>query len=209
MARGRPRTFDKERALDAALAVFWRRGYQGASLTELTRVMGISKPSLYAAFGNKERLYLAALQRYRERRLAVHADVLAVEPDLKKALRGFLRSVATMLTEPGLPGGCMVVNSAASCDRTTLPSRVIDAIDESIQVSSLGLLKGRLEEGLRRRKLPEGTPVGELADYLAAFMSGMAVLAKTGVSADRLFAMIEHALRALPDPDPNTESVEG
>jgi len=201
MERGRPRTFDKDRALDAALAVFWRSGYQSASLSELTNAMGLSKPSLYAAFGNKEQLYLAALQRYREQQLAQHAKALAAEPDLKKAMRRFLRSVANMLTAEELPGGCMVVNSAVSCDIGALPQRVAAAIGETFNQSSFGLLKDRLQDELKRRNLPEGTPVEQLADYFSTVMSGMAVMAKVGVASDRLYDTIEHALCVLHGSD--------
>ncbi len=198
MGRGRPRTFDKDRALDAALTVFWRSGYQGASLSELTDSMGITKPSLYSAFGNKEQLFLAALQRYREQQLAQHTEALASEADLKKAMRKFLRSVATMLTKKKLPGGCMVVNSAVSCDIGTLPKRVETAIYETVNQLSVDVLKDRLQDEVRHRHLPEDTPIEQLADYFSAFMSGMAVLAKMGVSSDRLLDTIEHALCVLP-----------
>lgn len=199
MERGRPRIFDEEQALDAALSVFWRRGYQGASLAELTQAMGISKPSLYAAFGNKEQLYLAALDRYREQQLTRHADALAAEPDLKKAMRVFLRSVATMVTAPELPGGCMVVNSAVACDISTLPRRVVAAIGKTVDQSSFDLLKARLQKELQDRNLPVNTPVEQLADYFTAIMCGIAVMAKVGVTEQRLFEAVEHALCALPD----------
>lgn len=199
MERGRPRAFDKETALDAALAVFWRNGYQAASLSELTEAMAISKPSLYAAFGNKEQLYLATLQRYREQQLIKHAEALASEPDLKKALRVFLRSVATMLTSPELPGGCMVVTSAVSCDLRTLPARVVAAISNTVNASSFDLLRERLQQELSHRHLPDGTDVGALADYFTTMMCGMAVLAKVGVSENRLFETIEQALCVIPE----------
>ena len=200
MARGRPRQFDERQVLDAALAVFWRNGYQGASLAELTRATGLSKPSLYAAFGNKEQLYLAALARYRERQLSWHAVALAAEPDLTRAMRGFLRSVARMLTAPDLPGGCMVVTSAAACDVAGLPPRVTGAIAETVSEASFGLLQARLRAESRRGRLAAGTRIAALADYFAVFMSGMAVMAKLGFGEERLFAAIEHALRALPGP---------
>lgn len=199
MERGRPRTFDTDQALDAVLAVFWRNGYQGASLAELTKATGLTKPSLYAAFGNKEALYLAALRRYREQQLTKHANTLAAEPNLKKAMRQFLRSVAEMLTAEELPGGCMVVNSAVACDIGALPQRVVASIGDTVNQSSFGLLKNRLQNELKKRNLPAGTPVEQLADYFTAIMSGMAVMAKVGVEKDRLFKTIEHALSVLPD----------
>jgi AcrR family transcriptional regulator len=197
--RGRPRVFDEEQALDAALAVFWRNGYQGASLAELTQAMGVSKPSLYTAFGNKEQLYLAALEHYREQQLIKHAERLAAEPDMKNALRAFLRSVATMLTSPELPGGCMVVNSAVACDTAALPQRVVAAIGTTVNQSSFGLLKDRLQKELQHRNLPEGTPIEQLADFFTTIMSGMAVMAKVGATQERLFDTIEHALCVLPE----------
>ena len=199
MERGRPRAFDEEQALDAALAVFWRNGYQGASLAELTHAMDISKPSLYAAFGNKEQLYLSALERYREQQLIKHAERLAAEPDLKSAMRAFLRSVATMLTAPELPGGCMVVTSAVACDTAALPQRVVAAIGTTVNQSAFGPLKDRLRQELQRRNLPVGTPVEQLADFFTTIMTGMAVMAKVGATQERLFDTIEHALCVLPD----------
>ena len=199
MERGRPRIFDEELALDAALNVFWRSGYQSASMAELTDAMGISKPSLYAAFGNKEQLYLRALERYREQQLIKHAEALAAEPDLKKAMRVFLRSVAIMLTAPKLPGGCMVVNSVVACDNSALPEGIGAAIGKVVEQSTFSLLKKRLQEALQQRNLPKDTPVEQLADYFTAIMCGMAVMAKVKVTKKRLFNTIEHALCVLPD----------
>jgi len=198
--RGRPRGFDEQQALDAALAVFWRNGYQAASMAELTQAMGISKPSLYAAFGNKEQLFLAALQRYREQQVVKHAEVLAAEPDLRRAMRAFLRSVAGMLTSEELPGGCMVVNSAVACDTAALPARVAAAITSTVNQSSVDLLKTRLEHELQRRHLPQGVRVQQMAEYFATLMSGMAVMAKVGATRESLFNTIDQALCLLPGP---------
>ena len=201
MERGRPRIFDEDQALDAALAVFWRNGYQGASMAELTDAMGISKPSLYAAFGNKEQLYLSALERYCQKHLSRHTEALAAEADLTKAMRAFLRSVAGMLTSPELPGGCMVVNSAVACDTSALPPRVADAIIDIANPASYSLTRQRLEEELNNGNLPGDTSVDQLADYFATFMSGMSFMAKIGVSKERLFDAIEQALLVLPRPN--------
>ena len=198
LERGRPRIFDEEQALDAALGVFWRNGYQGASLDELTRAMGINKPSLYAAFGNKEKLYLRALERYRDQQLTKHAAAMVAEPQLKKAMRKFLRSVATMLTAPELPGGCMAVNNAVTCGVTALPERVGAAIGKVFEEAVFGLLKQRLEKELKQRNLPKSTSVEQLADYFTVIMSGMAVMSKVGVTQKRLFSTIELALGVLP-----------
>ena len=198
MERGRPRGFDEQQALDAALAVFWRNGYQAASMADLTQAMGISKPSLYAAFGKKEQLFLAALQRYRDQQVIKHAQALAAEPDLRRAMRAFLRSVAGMLTAAELPGGCMVVNSAVACDTASLPPRVAAAITSTVNQSSVDLLKTRLEQELQQRHLPQNTRVEQMAEYFATLMSGMAVMAKVGATRESLFNTIDQALCILP-----------
>ena len=198
MERGRPRSFDKNQALDAALSVFWRNGYLGTSMTELTQAMDISKPSLYAAFGNKEQLYLHAIERYREQQLTQHAEALAAEPEIKDAMRAFLRSVATMLASPDLPGGCMIVNSAVACDTAALPERVVEAIGTTVNESAFGLLKDRLQKALRQRELAEDCSIEQLADYFTTIMTGMAVIAKVGGTRKRLFDIIEHSLCVLP-----------
>jgi len=178
--------------------VFWRNGYQGASLSELTTAMGISKPSLYAAFGNKEQLYLSALQRYRQQYLDQHARALAAEPDLRKAMRDFLQSVARMLTAPELPGGCMAVTCAVEFATPTLPPSVIKAISEAVDQSSISLIRQRLVHELKQRNIPESSLVEQLADYFASLMSGMAVMAKVGISQARMFGIIEQSLLVLP-----------
>ena len=94
--RGRPRSFDPNTALDRALEVFWRHGFQAASLAELTAAMGLSKPSLYAAFGDKESLYLKALERYVALQIAQHIAIFDTEPDTRLALEKFLRTMADM-----------------------------------------------------------------------------------------------------------------
>lgn len=197
--RGRPRKFNEEFALDAALGVFWRNGFQAASLEDLTRAMGINKPSLYATFGNKEQLYLKALERYRNQQLSKHAAAMAAESDLKNAIRMFLRSVATMLTAADLPGGCMVVNSAVICGSTMLPKNISDAISDMFTESALGLLKRRLKKDLKGYALNKSVSVELLADFITTYMSGMAVMAKTGASKKRLFNNIELALEVLPE----------
>ncbi len=180
-----------------------RRACSGAVVTrapliELTNAPGVGKPSLYAASGNKEQLYLKVLERYREQQLIKHAEALAAEPDVKQAMRAFMRSVAIMLTAPDLPGGCMVVNSAVSRDIAALPASAVAVIGKTVGQSPSGLLKEQLRDELRRRNPPEDTPVAQLTDYFTAIMCGMAVMAKVGISAMRLFDAREQALYGLP-----------
>src|SRR5262245_17109150 len=114
VAMGRPREFDMEKALDKALDVFWRNGYEGASIADLTAAMGINPPSLYAAFGNKEGLFRKALDRYVEQRTKFWNQALA-EPTARGMVEYLLRKGADFLTEECNPHGCMIVRSALSC----------------------------------------------------------------------------------------------
>src|ERR1700692_2905896 len=111
---GRPRCFDLDKALDAAMQVFWRNGYEGASLSALTQAMGINRPSLYAAFGNKEALFRKALDRYVEEWGNYVVRALS-EPTARRAVERLLRGTAKSLTERCHPTGCLMVQAALSC----------------------------------------------------------------------------------------------
>lgn len=108
---GRPREFDLDEALERALRVFWKRGYEGSSLTDLTRAMGITKPSMYAAFGNKEQLFRKALERYAEGP-ASYASRSLKEPTAREVAEAFLRSAVRTTTLPERPQGCLTVQGA-------------------------------------------------------------------------------------------------
>ncbi|MFY7939282.1 MAG: TetR/AcrR family transcriptional regulator, partial [Burkholderiaceae bacterium] len=108
--------------MEKALVVFWKNGYHASSITELTQAMGINKPSLYAAYGDKEALYLRALALYKERWVARHMQALDTKEDPVEAVLAFLRSVVTMLTDPQLPDGCFVVNGVTGCGSVAMSS---------------------------------------------------------------------------------------
>ncbi|RZK90856.1 MAG: TetR/AcrR family transcriptional regulator [Methylobacterium sp.] len=113
-SRGRPRCFDVERALDAAVCTFWKNGYEGTSLDDLTQAMGINRPSLYAAFGNKEQLFARAVARYAEQGLALMRDALAA-PTAREAADRFLREVVIGDCDVRAGRGCMLVGAALTC----------------------------------------------------------------------------------------------
>src|SRR5258707_4477360 len=114
MAGGRPRGFDVDEALDRALEVFWRQGYEGTALSDLTAAMGINRPSLYAAFGNKEALFRKVLDRYAERTTASVVHALA-EPTARTVVERLLLAAADAQTDPCNPRGCLMVQGALSC----------------------------------------------------------------------------------------------
>src|SRR3954469_23834194 len=120
--RGRPRSFDEGKALDAALDVFWRKGYEGASLSDLTDAMGINRPSLYAAFGNKEKLFGLALDRYAEGPAGYVAEALEA-PTARAVFEQLLRGAIDVATKPCNPGGCLAVQGALACGDDAEPAR--------------------------------------------------------------------------------------
>src|SRR4029077_5760158 len=111
---GRPRSFDPDAALERAMHVFWAKGYEGASLSNLTRAMHINRPSLYAAFGNKEQLFRKVLDRYVNGPLAYFGKALAA-PKAREVIEQILLGAADMASDPKLPAGCLMVQGALAC----------------------------------------------------------------------------------------------
>jgi AcrR family transcriptional regulator len=195
--RGRPRTFDVDEALDRAVEVFWKHGFQDASLHELTEAMGLSKPSLYAAFGDKEALYLKTLARYVARLVERHAAALNDEPDGRRAVDAFLRSLADMLADPALPGGCFIINGTADCGGSTIPASVELALREALQGSETMVLT-RLQRAQAEGDLPAHARPEALAALFASIIAGLAVLAKSGAPRAKLDTVIDSAMAAWP-----------
>lgn len=197
MERGRPRTFDVGDALEAALRVFWRDGFRGASMSELTEAMGISKPSLYAAFGDKESLYLKALDRYGERMQAAHERALEAEPDVRRAIEGSLSSMVRAMTERDKAAGCMAVTGCADCGTPGMPASVEEALRRAVRASA-DRFEARLRRGVADGQLPPGTDVRALAELFSTLGAGIAVQARAGSSRRTLLAVVRAAMSALP-----------
>jgi TetR/AcrR family transcriptional regulator, copper-responsive repressor len=194
--RGRPRSFDKQAALDLAVPVFWRCGFQAAALSELTAAMDLNKPSLYAAFGDKEKLYLQALERYSTVRMPEHAAILERELDAWTAVAGFMRSLAGMYCDPQLPGGCLILNGVLECGPYTPPA-VAHALQQALQYCEL-LLVNRLVRAQREGQLSKQARPKELASYFVCVLAGLSVLAKGGAKRAVLDKTIAVAMAAWP-----------
>jgi AcrR family transcriptional regulator len=191
---GRPRGFDAEAALDRALAVFWQKGYEGASLTDLTEAMGINRPSLYAAFGNKEALFRKALGRYLAGPAATLAQTLE-QADTRQAITAYLEAAARLLTCPGHPSGCLVVQGALSCGEA---GDVIRAELAGHRRSGLELLRQRLATGRAAGEVPADCDIDALARYVATVHQGLSVQAASGATCEELLAVVGIALRQWP-----------
>lgn len=192
---GRPREFDVDEALNKALMAFWRRGFEGTSLTDLTEAMGISRPSLYAAFGNKEELYRRALDRYAETGpWSIQRSALA-EPTARAVVEALLRKAATSLTDPNHPAGCMAVNGALSCGEAS------DAIRQELcERHSAGEkeLQARFEQATSDGDLRADANPAALARYVSTLLQGMAVQAAGGATREELLGVAEMALKSWP-----------
>ena len=195
--RGRPRSFDTETALDAATQVFWRHGFQGASMAELTAATGLSKPSLYAAFGDKEALYLHCLRRYGEQQVVVQTELLEKEADARRAIEGFMRAMAQLQTDPALPSGCFIVNGTADCGGTTMPPAV-DAALRSVSGGTERRLLQRLKRAEREGQLPAPLTAEHLAALYTSVLTGMSVMAKSGQPRRKLDEVVTAALSVWP-----------
>ena len=194
MAIGRPRAFDADKALDRALQVFWRKGYEGSSLTELTRAMGINPPSLYAAFGNKEALFRRALDRYSEKAAACMRDCLNA-PTAREAVEKLLRETADHLSDPHTPHGCLLVQGALSCGEEADPVRQELAARRRATEAAL---RERFKRAKVEGDLAAGADPASLARFIATVTQGMAVQAAGGASRKDLRQIAETALHAWP-----------
>jgi AcrR family transcriptional regulator len=191
-ASGRPRGFDADRALDVAIDVFWRRGYDGASLSELTAAMGIKPPSLYAAFGDKAQLFQSALRRYVDRNMAYVTDALA-QPTAHAVASAFLTGNAVAVTMPGLPAGCLSVQAAVATEGPT-QLRLLTENRSRIQDLFADRFRRAIEEG----DLGADEDPHELAHFLITISSGLAIRAADGASRNSLLATARRALASFP-----------
>lgn len=194
--RGRPPAFDREQALDKALHVFWARGYEGASMAELTEAMGINKPSLYGAFGNKEELFRKALEKYRFGAVAYVAEAMR-EKTARAVVEKLLTRSAEFLSQPSQPCGCMVVQGALSCSEEAQNIREELAGHRQAYQDTLRL---RLERAQAEGDLPPDAQPAALARYVATVHQGMSVQASTGATREDLLQVVKQALAGWPSP---------
>jgi len=192
--RGRPRSFDKDQALDAALQVFWEKGYEGASLSDLTKAMGVNRPSLYAAFGDKEALFLQVLQRYKAGPMAYVRDALS-ELSARRAIQRLLQGAVEAFSRPRNPHGCLYVHGALACGDEAYTMR-----QELAKRRAEGelALRRRLMKAKDEGELPADANPADLARFYMTVLHGMAVQASGGASRAALESVAETALRAWP-----------
>lgn len=192
--KGRPREFCTDAALAAALRVFWSKGYEGASLADLTDAMGITRPSLYAAFGNKEALFHKALDLYEAEKLE-YTRVALQQPTARGVAEHFMHGALEMQTSQCNPKGCLGVISSMACGAEAESIRA-DVIAR--RASSQAALIERFEQAKRDGDLPAHIDVSGLTSYLYALLQGMAVQAGSGASRDDLERLVDTSLAMWP-----------
>lgn len=192
--RGRPREFDPKEALDHALRVFWRRGYEGASLGDLTSAMGVNRPSLYAAFGDKENLFRKTLDLY----ALMHAPLCARVQDAATARDAsaiLLYGIAEFLADKGKPLGCFFTQTLLACGRKA------EALRQELNARRMSIfahMNQRFERAKAEGDLPKNADPADLARFVTVVVFGMGVLTVCGVGRRDLFKVVDIALRALP-----------
>jgi AcrR family transcriptional regulator len=191
---GRPREFDKSKAIDGAMLLFWRNGYEGTSISDLTETLGITRPSLYAAFGNKEQLFRTVLDRYDEGTAEFLSGSLDL-PTAREVAEGLLRGAANFHTNPANPPGCLMVHGALVGSDESDPLRR-ETRDRRARLREA--IRERLERALTEGDLPEHADPEALARYMVAVMRGMAVEAASGAKGRDLHQIVDIAMGAWP-----------
>src|SRR3954452_110350 len=197
MPSGRTRQFDAEEALERALEVFWARGYEGATLPELTRAMGINRPSLYAAFGNKEQLFRKALDRYQMGPQSFLTEALR-QPTARAVVEAIFSGFVRMRRDRDKAHGCLIVSGALACGEEAEAVRRELARLRQAAVTALRERFERFERAGRDGDLPAGTDCATLARYTATVLNGLAVQAASGATEKELRQVSALAMQAWP-----------
>jgi AcrR family transcriptional regulator len=190
---GRPRGFDRNEALSQAMELFWARGYEGTTLTELQRLMGINAPSFYAAFGSKEALFREIVELYRQTEGRAPAEALNGGATAREAIEALLRTAAESFSQPGKPSGCLLVVGAVNCSQA---NRGIGDYLHDMRRERQKVIRQRLQRGVRDGDLPKGADLAALAFFYITVMDGLAMQARDGASRKALLAAVDASMAA-------------
>ncbi|MFC3979174.1 TetR/AcrR family transcriptional regulator [Streptosporangium jomthongense] len=196
--RGRPRTFDRDEALAEAVRLFWDRGYEATSVSDLTEAMNIRPASLYAAFGDKKSLFKEAVVAYQRAAPATFAKIaLREERTARGAFARILREAAEAYTDPSHPAGCLIIRSATNVNPRDAD---IEAFLRDIRNANVAVFAARLDEAVRAGELPDSVDTRALARYFGAALQGLSQQAADGATAADLRPVAELAIGVWPAP---------
>lgn len=190
---GRPIGFDKDAGLDAAMLLFWERGFEGTSMADLTHAMGLSPSSIYAAFGDKQALFALAAKRYVENPAQYVARALG-EPTLKDVIRALFENTVEFLTTPGHRPTCMSLAGAMGCSVNATPAKQLMI---EIRKRNEAAIKSRLVRARKSGELPKEINVDDYTRYLSAILAGLSVQAANGSTKSELKRTAQMALKNL------------
>lgn len=193
--RGRPRNFDRDSALHAALLQFWQHGYEGTSIAQLSAAMAINAPSLYAAFGSKEQLYRATLELYAKQYGALLSQPLTTAGTAREALRETLHAAARNFSAGATPLGCPLASGMLHCASEHQGAAQLSA---AMRLAAQQAFAERIEQGISAGDVSLGCNVAALAGLFAAVIQGLSVQAIDGASQTQLLAVAEAAMQAWP-----------
>ncbi|MFG1953999.1 TetR/AcrR family transcriptional regulator [Micromonospora sp. NPDC048830] len=179
--RGRPRSFDRDVALDQAIRLFWRNGYEATSIRDLSEALGIGTPSLYNAFGDKQALFTEAVGVYDREYGEFIEAALAEEPTAAAAIARILSEAPARYTRRGLPAGCLVVSGDAGCTDATIRRSL-----QRLRSHKTRLLTDKINADIATGQLPEDTDAAGWAGYVMVVLSGMAQRAQDGATRSEL-----------------------
>ena len=193
--RGRPSSFDRDLALEAAMRVFWERGYEASSISDLISAMGITPPGLYRAFHAKEQLFLEAVERYAGSYGSIGMRALREERTARQAVERWLMEAANEFVQSSHPRGCMIVMSATNC--TGAAQGVCRALQRR-RADEAANMESRIREAIESGELPSDIDARDLARFYSAVYQGMSIQAKDGAGSAALMATARRAMRVWP-----------
>ena len=191
--RGRPRSFDRGEALRHAMMLFWEKGFQSTSMSELTAAMGINAPSLYAAFGSKDALYREAMALYEEGDGVELGRQIADAPSAKAAVEAYLMRSAALFTRPDKPAGCMVVLSVIHGAGTS--PQTCTALRDA-RAEAQAMIEARLRRAVEASELPAASDLAAIASFYVTVQQGMSIRARDGATRPALEAIARAAMSA-------------
>jgi AcrR family transcriptional regulator len=195
MRPGRPRIFNEDKVLDAAMRVFWENGYETTSMANLTDCMGMSAPSLYSAFGSKQKLFECVVERYKVLHGSFMTDIFREEKNARKLIARLLREAASRYTDPRFPRGCLIIKAGTN---VAPANSEVQRFLREIRQTNINTIEECIRGGIESGEFPINTVPRSIAVFIAAVIQGMSQQACDGATTQELLGLVDLALQALP-----------